>query len=66
MTNDLIKVGALLIIAILVGIFYPFAVIWATNTLFGLCIKYTFWNWLAVVILHVFFQGNAIITNTNK
>lgn len=63
MTNDLLKVGALLIIAILVGIFYPLAVIWALNTLFSFGLGYTFWNWLAVVVLHVFFQGNAIVTN---
>lgn len=38
----------LLVLAI---IFFPFAVIWALNTLFGLTIGYTFWTWLAVVVL---------------
>ena len=29
----------------------PLAIIWALNTLFGLTIEYTFWTWLAVVLL---------------
>lgn len=30
---------------------WPLAAIWALNTLFGFTIAYTFWNWLAVVVL---------------
>lgn len=44
---------ALLILIVLVG---PLAVIWALNTLFQLGIDYTFWNWLAVIVLSVFIQ----------
>ena len=29
----------------------PFAVIWALNTLFVLGIPYTFWTWLAMLIV---------------
>jgi len=29
----------------------PFAVIWALNTLFALGIPYTFWTWLAMLIV---------------
>jgi len=42
----------LLIIALL--ILTPFAAIWSVNTLFHLGIPYTFWSWLAVVVLTVF------------
>ena len=44
----------LLISIVLVG---PVAVIWALNTLFQLGIDYTFWNWLAVIVLSVFIQA---------
>lgn len=44
---------ALLILIVAVG---PLAVIWALNTLFQLGIGYTVWNWLAVIVLSVFFQ----------
>jgi hypothetical protein len=29
----------------------PLIVIWALNQLFGFSIDYTFWNWLAVIVL---------------
>lgn len=32
-------------------LFWPFALIWAVNTLFGLGIAYTFWTWLAAMII---------------
>lgn len=45
-------VGTLLIVlGIVAVIFWPFATIWALNTLFGLGIAYTFWTWLAVIVL---------------
>lgn len=34
----------------------PLAVIWAVNTLFGAGIAYTFWTWLAVIVLSVWIQ----------
>lgn len=48
-------IGALLIL--LVVLLWPLATIWALNTLFGLTIGYTFWNWLATWILVWTFQG---------
>lgn len=35
-------------------IFWPLGAIWALNTLFNLTIPYTFWTWLAVVVLVIF------------
>jgi|LakMenE01Jun11ns_1017448.scaffolds.fasta_scaffold8964395_2 hypothetical protein len=64
MINDILKISFLFVIALIICIVYPFAVIWAVNTLFQFNLNYTVWNWLAVVILHIFFQGNAIFTNT--
>ena len=54
-------VGSTLILTILAWIFvWPFAVIWALNTLFAMGIAYTFWNWLAMVVLVAFF-GKASV-----
>lgn len=49
--------GILVIIALL-----PVAFIWGWNQLFGVIypIEYTFWNWLAVSALGVFFRGVKI------
>lgn len=41
--------GVILVVALV--ILGPLAVIWALNTLFGLGIAYTFWTWLAVLVL---------------
>ena len=44
--------GFTAIIAILaLVLFWPFAIIWAVNTLFGLGIAYTFWTWLAAMVI---------------
>jgi hypothetical protein len=49
-------VGISIIIFLIVWIIlWPLAAIWAVNTLFGFTIAYTFWNWLAVVVLTAFF-----------
>ena len=39
----------LTVIAIIV--FAPFIIIWALNTLFALGIEYTFWTWLAMLVV---------------
>lgn len=50
--------GILIISAIIIISFlYPLAVIWAGNTLFGLGLQYSFWNWLAVIVLGIFIRG---------
>ena len=40
-----------IIILFALVILVPFAVIWALNTLFALGIPYTFWTWLAMLIV---------------
>jgi len=54
MTN-IIGIGLLLLLLIIVG---PFITIWSLNTLFGLGIAYTFWTWLAMMCLGLFFNSN--------
>jgi hypothetical protein len=45
--------GVLLLLSLV--LLYPFAVIWAINTLFiAMVIPYNFWSWLSVVILGLF------------
>lgn len=44
----LILLVALVIVAVVFG---PLLFIWSLNTLFSLGIAYTFWNWLASLIL---------------
>ena len=46
---------------VLVAMLFPLAIIWAVNTLFGLGIEFTFWNWLAVVILQTVFSPNVSV-----
>jgi uncharacterized membrane protein len=62
MTKNLLAVvlGLVLIAVIVCG---PFFVIWAWNTLFGAMhlIDYTFWTWLAVLIIGVFLSPNVKI-----
>jgi hypothetical protein len=41
-------------------VLWPLAAIWAVNTLFGFTIAYTFWNWLAVVVLTAFFGKSSV------
>jgi uncharacterized membrane protein len=52
--------GALILVVALLG---PLAIIWALNTLFQTGLDYTFWNWLAVVVLSVFIQTRFGQTN---
>ena len=66
MKNLLTALGVTGIIAFVISIFvlaflWPLAIIWAVNTLFGLGIAYTFWNWLAVLVLTTSF-GKANIS----
>lgn len=50
-------IGLLGLAAILI-IFGPLATIWSWNQLFGniKMIEYSFWNWLAVAVLGLFFR----------
>jgi hypothetical protein len=53
-----LSIVAVFVLILLAIIFFPFAVIWALNTLFGLSIGYTFWTWLAVVVLSSIINPN--------
>jgi len=54
------KAVLIVLLAIALVVFFPFAVIWAANTLFpALAIPATFDTWLAIVILGMFFRGEA-------
>lgn len=59
-TIMLLLIIALVVILVVAG---PVLVIWAWNTLFGsmLLIPYTFWTWLAVLILGVFIRSDVRI-----
>jgi hypothetical protein len=53
MTKTTLLFG-LVVLLVIVG---PWLTIWALNTLFpALAIEFTFWTWLAVVLIHSFFN----------
>ena len=55
------------ILVALVGILFPFAIIWALNTLFALGIAYTFWTWLAVFVLNMtWFSNHKFVSNFKR
>ena len=56
-------VVGLVIGIITLGILWPLVVIWAVNTLFSWGIAYTFWNWLAVLILTMTFGKANVSVN---
>ena len=57
-------IGCFVIVLLIVGIiFWPWVVLWSINTLFGLAIPFTFWNWLAVTLLEITFGGGAAASN---
>jgi hypothetical protein len=61
MTKIVALIGMIAFIVVLLAI-GPLAVIWAWNTLFpAVVVQFTFWTWLAVVILGAFFRANVSI-----
>ncbi len=53
--------GTTLVLTIILWVFlWPLAAIWALNTLFAMGIAYTFWNWLAMVVLVAFFGKSSV------
>jgi hypothetical protein len=53
-TKDIIKLVFFCLLIIAIVIFGPFATVWALNTLFPiLSIPYTFYSWLAVVVMNL-------------
>lgn len=60
--SNIIKIvlGIVLIVVLIAA--GPLLVIWAVNTLFPvLAIAYTFWTWLAVLILGTFLRANVSV-----
>lgn len=51
-------VGAVIAFFILI-VLWPLVIVWALNTLFGLGIAYTFWNWLAALVLMLAIKARA-------
>lgn len=66
MKNVLIFTAVVLIFT--VSMCWPFAIIWAVNTLAGaMVVHYTFWNWLAVAVIQMStFGGLATAINRSK
>ena len=61
---SLALLAGLFVVMILLVIFAPFAIIWSLNTLFvALAIPYSFWSWLAVVVLNIFMVIKVRATN---
>jgi hypothetical protein len=62
-SNEKIMAGVGLIgLGVIIIIFGPLVTIWSWNQLFGdiKMIEYSFWNWLAVIVLGVFFRGTSV------
>jgi hypothetical protein len=59
-----VLVAITLVIAFL--IWWPFAVIWAVNTLFGTAIAFTWTNWLATLVLTGIFQRSSVANSIKK
>jgi hypothetical protein len=62
-SNEKIMAGVGLIgLGVIIIIFGPLVTIWSWNQLFGdiKMIEYSFWNWLAVIGISMFFSGAKI------
>lgn len=55
-----IGVIGFVVLAIVMILFWPFAIIWAVNTVFAFNIAYTFWTWLAVIVLTATFGKTTV------
>lgn len=50
----------LILLAVVLITAGPLVIIWALNTLFGLGVAYTFWTWLAALILSAAFGKTSV------
>ncbi len=60
----MIKLGVVgfIILLLVVIVLFPWAVIWALNTLFPvLAIPFTFWTWLAVLVIGMFIRSDVTV-----
>lgn len=56
-SDNAVLIGLLLGVILVV----PFINIWALNTLFGLGIAYTFWTWVASLVLTSMLSGGGLV-----
>jgi hypothetical protein len=62
-TRDIITIVTLLVLAALIIVFGPLAIIWSLNTLFPiLAIPFGFYQWLAVVVMNLTVFGKSVLT----
>ena len=60
--SEVIKIVLGIVLIVILIAAGPLLVIWAVNTLFpALAIAYTFWTWLAVLILGTFLRANVSV-----
>lgn len=60
-------VGVVLVLSLVVLLLWPFAILWAVNTLVGtVVVPYTLWNWLAVVVLNISTFGGLRVAIKRK
>lgn len=65
MKNVLIFTAVVLILTVV--LLWPFAILWAVNTLVGtVVVPYTLWNWLAVVVLNISTFGGLVAAINRK
>ena len=63
--DDGAMIAGIVLVAIILVIFMPLAVIWAMNTLFGMAIAYNFWTWLATFVLCGIVSPKPPLNNKN-
>ena len=60
--RDVVKIIVGIVLIVILVAAGPLLVIWALNTVFPvLAIEYTFWTWLAVLILGTFLRANVSV-----
>lgn len=65
-TKDIMTIICILLFACLMIAFGPLAIIWSLNTLFPiLSIPYTFYSWLAVVVINLTWMYKPVLTKGN-
>lgn len=59
-----IALTSLIVVGLLVMALTPLLLIWAINTLFATSIAFTFFNWLAALVIIIIFSAR-VSTNNN-
>ncbi len=60
----MMKLGVVgfIVLLLVVIVLFPWAVIWALNTLFpALAIPFTFWTWLSVIVIGMFIRSDITV-----